>query len=295
MDEKTREVFKEIPQREYLNSFFSYSETIDIYHTILLLSGRYLEEEKEKDNPAISVSVKPNKAYIKPEFEDTQMVFQNKQNLYDFIEKWQEGLEIQGIPQKQSMQSLFLLQMGLYIIREDGEIPDSTVKFEIEDEERLKKSIYISKLLWSYPKEDNNFEKISNTSFLSWFSLITKNYLRKLSEVDSKTLSEDPNAFIDLEYETKVSLNNLFLIIINNFENAEMKTEITNAMYNFEENAILTIRLSLDLSIGPIRKCLILFYIYMSWLFGEVKEIPKEQSYVKVSKLIINSFRSLVN
>ena len=93
--------------------------------------------------------------------------------------------------------------------------------------------------------------------------MITKNYLKKLSEVEVEILTEDQNAFIDLEYETKISLNNLFLIIMNNYQNQEIKSEITQAMYNLEQNSFLTIKLSLELAIGPIRKCLILFYIYM--------------------------------
>jgi hypothetical protein len=75
-----------------------------------------------------------------------------------------------------------------------------------------------------------------------------------MSDLDREILIQDTNSSLDLEYETKISLNNLFLIIINNFDNKEMREEITHSMYHIEYNSFLTIKLSLDLAIVPIRK-----------------------------------------
>lgn len=59
---------------------------------------------------------------------------------------------------------------------------------------------------------------------------------------------------MELEYETKICLNNLFLLIINNIENAEFRKEFICGMYAIEYNSFLTIKLSLDLAIVPIKK-----------------------------------------
>lgn len=160
-----------------------------------------------------------------------------------------------GLPQKQSIYSLYLLQMGLFIIKDSDDFNASEVAFAIEpDEKRIVKSIYISKLLITYPHDKKPTKIITNINFLFSFSQIVKNNLQKMSDLDRETLLQDTNSSLELEYETKISLNNLFLLIINNFENPEMRKEITQSMYHIEYNSFLTIKLSLDLAIVPIRK-----------------------------------------
>jgi hypothetical protein len=88
---------KEVSEREYLNAFFSYNETIDIYHAILLLENAYGNEATK---------------FIDVEIDKITLKFGDKMD--KTIEKAQEGLEILGTAQKQSMYFLFLLQMGLY-------------------------------------------------------------------------------------------------------------------------------------------------------------------------------------
>ena len=77
------------------------------------------------------------------------MIFKDKESLYSFIDKCQEGLELLGTPQKECMLALYLLQMGLYQIENDESYTKNySADFEIKPSEtRLIKSRYISKLL----------------------------------------------------------------------------------------------------------------------------------------------------
>lgn len=151
----------------YINAFFSYNETIDIYYTILLLSGKenhpVLDKntgltQTEGDEDQIPPS--KNKRYLAPKFDNTNMVFKNKESLYWFIDKCQEGLEMDDIPLKESMLALYLLQMGLYSIEGDDSYMKTYISnFDIKPTEtRLIKSRYISKLLWC---NRLNYEKIN--------------------------------------------------------------------------------------------------------------------------------------
>lgn len=79
-------------------------------------------------------------------------------------------------------------------------------------------------------------------------------YLAKMSKVSKEVLNENLNSYVDLEYNTKVCLNNMFLIIINNYESEEFRAEFIQPMYSIEYNSFLMIKLSLDLSIVPIKK-----------------------------------------
>lgn len=216
MEESILNVFREIPQREYLNSFFSYSETIDIYHTVLLLTNGYDEDPPKPAEGGISVTIKQKKNYLSPKIEGINMIFEKEQDLFTYLEQCQEGLEMQGIPQKQSMYSLFLLQMGLYTIESQEEIPSTFIPFSLEDEPRLIKSMYISRLLSLNPRDwedcTTSSKVLTSTNILFCLSNIVKTYIHKLSSLDANELNSDQNAFLDLEYETKISLNNFFLI-----------------------------------------------------------------------------------
>ncbi|CAI2387422.1 unnamed protein product [Moneuplotes crassus] len=295
MEESVLNAFKEISQREYLNSFFSYSETVDIYHTILLLKNQYANTEESPEEGKIGepVTINNKKNYITPKFEGIYMIFETKQVLFTFIEKCQEGLEIHGLPQKQSLYSLFLLQMGLYIIKQDDDLDDSFIPFDIEDETRLVKSMYISRLLTSLSLPPPSLSTASSFHTLLSFSQTLTAYTHKLSTLDTSLLQSDPNSFLDLEFETKVSLNNLFLLIMNNYDSPEMKQEIAKPVYRLERNSFVVIRLSLELPIGPIRKSLIMFYLYMNSLFGDL-EIPPNESeedskgYVKITPRLMD-------
>ena len=96
------------------------------------------------------------------------------------------------------------------------------------------------------------------------FSQITKKYLHRLSKMDRELMNNNSLLSLYIEYETKIiiynkialkfSLNNMFLIIINNIENQEFKNEFISGMYSIEYNSFLTIKLSLDLAIVPIKK-----------------------------------------
>jgi hypothetical protein len=83
--------------------------------------------------------------------------------------------------------------------------------------------------------------------------MLTKIYLQKFAKIDKELLAQDADAYLDLEFDTKISLNNLFLLIIHNYEDDEFKKEISYGMYSIELNSFLTIKLSLDLAIVPIK------------------------------------------
>jgi len=87
--------------------FFSYNESIDIYHCILHLQNAY-------------TSTAP--AYLSVYFEGTQLVLKSRAELFSVLEKCQEGMEMAGKPQQESMYALFLLQMGLFKILADAEL-----------------------------------------------------------------------------------------------------------------------------------------------------------------------------
>lgn len=77
---------------------------------------------------------------------------------------------------------------------------------------------------------------------------------------------------------------------MNNYHHPELRAEITNPIYKIEQNSFLIIKLSLDLPIGPIRKCLLLFYLYLSSLFGPLQPptphpTQKPTSYIRVNFL----------
>ena len=100
---------------------------------------------------------------------------------------------------------------------------------------------------------DNEIPDI-NITCLFHICKITKTYLNKMAKIDRKKLEDDNNFYTDLEFETKICLNNMFLIIINNIDKPDFKNEITQPMYSIEYNSFLMIKLSLDLSIVPIKK-----------------------------------------
>ena len=55
-------------------------------------------------------------------------------------------------------------------------------------------------------------------------------------------------------------------------------------MYSIEYNSFLTIKLSLDLSIVPIKKCLIIFHLYLASLFGNIKPLDADKKYIRLTK-----------
>ena len=121
------DVLKCITTREYINTFFSYNETIDIYHTVDLL--KKLQDKNDENN---------TKSFLQPKFDDINIVFENQLELVSFLDKCIEGLEMIGNPQIHSMYSLYILQMGLFDIKDH--------QFEGK-EARLAKSRFISNLL----------------------------------------------------------------------------------------------------------------------------------------------------
>ena len=60
-----------------------------------------------------------------------------------------------------------------------------------------------------------------------------------------------------------------------------MTREFTDASTLIEDNCFKAIKYSLEIPIIPIRKFLILFYIYLKMLFGETHEIKPEWKNLK--------------
>lgn len=105
-----------------------------------------------------------------------------------------------------------------------------------------------------------------------------------MSKVDKEELAENGDAFLDLEFNLKIALNNLFLLMSSNLENEEFRKEVTYGMYSIEFNSFLTIKLSLDLSIIPIKKCLMIFHTYMVCLFGISTGSITDDKIIKLTK-----------
>ena len=296
--------------RSHINAFFSYNETIDIYHAVALLQGGFQEPESEEGDipqsePKISVKITPRKAYVQPRFEGVEIILQDEQELFRLLDKCQEGLEMAGAAQKQSMYTLFLLQMGLYQLKSSPEFNQysaDAVPFDLaENETRVLKSRYVSALLCTFPREYSknisakNKPKLESTGCLFSFSQIAKSYLQKLAQIDREKLHAETDGFIDLEFEVKISLNNLFLLIANNYEVEEFRDEFTCSMYSIEYNSFLAIKLSLDLPIVPIKKCLIIFYLYLSCLFGPPKALTKEKKFIRLTNNLREHLKSHEN
>lgn len=66
---------KPVPIREYINAFFSYNESIDIYHTINMLKTNLRTNENLE------------KMYISVSFEGTHMQFDTTRDLIRFLDK----------------------------------------------------------------------------------------------------------------------------------------------------------------------------------------------------------------
>lgn len=89
--------------------------------------------------------------------------------------------------------------------------------------------------------------------------------LEKLNQIDRK----DHRGHHDLEMQMRLILNTLLMFMIYNNDDPSVAQEITSSQFiQIEEICMKAVRISLELAIVPIRKFLIVFFIYMRLLFG---------------------------
>lgn len=79
---------------------------------------------------------------------------------------------------------------------------------------------------------------------------------------------ELPNEYVLVEQELRFTLNILLNFLISNIDDESMAREFTDPSTLIEENCFKAIKYSLEIPIVPIRKFLILFYIFLKLLFG---------------------------
>lgn len=70
----------------------------------------------------------------------------------------------------------------------------------------------------------------------------------------------------------RMCLNILLNLLINNMDDKEMIALFISRDSLIEENCFKAIKLSLEIAIVPIRKFLIIFYLYLKLLLGDEPE-----------------------
>jgi hypothetical protein len=72
--------------------------------------------------------------------------------------------------------------------------------------------------------------------------------------------------------ELRISSNILINFLIYNNDDEKVAADFKNLNYQVEDTCLNAIKLSLDTAFVPVRKIILIFYIYMRYLFGEKKE-----------------------
>jgi hypothetical protein len=86
----------------------------------------------------------------------------------------------------------------------------------------------------------------------------------------------------ELEYMIRMILNVVFNMIIYNQDDPSLvEDDLLNPQFLVEEYCFKNIKLSLEMSNVPIRKVLIIFYLFERFLFGEVNTTVKESKNLK--------------
>lgn len=81
----------------------------------------------------------------------------------------------------------------------------------------------------------------------------------------------DTEAHLNVEQELRMILNILLNSILYNLDDESMLSEFINSWNMIEENSFKAIKFSLEIAVVPIRKLLIIFYIYLKVLFEEAQ------------------------
>ena len=86
-----------------------------------------------------------------------------------------------------------------------------------------------------------------------------------------------------LEHELRITLNTLLNFLVYNNEDDTVAHEFTRGQFVcIEEICMRAVKISLELAIVPIRKFLIIFFIYMRLLFGRDTRAPIKE--IKANK-----------
>ena len=81
-----------------------------------------------------------------------------------------------------------------------------------------------------------------------------------------------------------MSLNLLFLVMFFNRDDPVLIQELLNPCNQLESSFFRCVKLSLEIPIIPIKKILMLFYVYLKFLLGVPKEAETKVSEMKYPK-----------
>mmetsp|Transcript_28577 Transcript_28577/g.27568 ORF Transcript_28577/g.27568 Transcript_28577/m.27568 type:complete len:237 (-) Transcript_28577:1115-1825(-) len=145
-------------------------------------------------------------------------------------------------------------------------------QFEFQDELGLNQKILLGN------------QYLNLAGFIQPICMALNDKLGELQMVDLK----QPKTFIHLEQQLRMVLNILFNMIASNQEDESMIKECLDHAFRVEENCFKAIKFSLEISIVPIRKILIIFCIYMKLLFEKAPETKEEWKNLKFTRELLN-------
>jgi len=99
--------------------------------------------------------------------------------------------------------------------------------------------------------------------------ILFHNTIVKMGEVENKGMD---NSNLILELELRIVCNILINFCFYNNHDSNVVQDFTHSDLLIEETCLMAIKLSLDTSFVPVRKIILVFYIYIRYLFGEKKE-----------------------
>jgi len=91
--------------------------------------------------------------------------------------------------------------------------------------------------------------------------------LQELNEIDRN----ECEGHLRLELELRLILNSIFATVMHNLDDEVVIREFLDQSSFIEDNCFKAVKMSLDLAIVPIRKIIIIFYLYLQLLFGPVQ------------------------
>jgi len=110
--------------------------------------------------------------------------------------------------------------------------------------------------------------------------VICQNVYNMLNRLANREKAEESPGDCQLEFEIRLTLNMLFLLIFYNRHEEDFRDQISDPFCNVEGFLLLGIKLSLDIQVIPIKKIAIIMRVYLYILFGEVDKSNKKHSHL---------------
>ncbi|CDW84661.1 UNKNOWN [Stylonychia lemnae] len=188
--------------------------------------------------------LKQNTAQFETQTYDQPLIKDKLINIIETLENRRDGDQY-----SKALQQLYIFSMGQYSVKDTlvEQYPNS----------RLKKVL-----------ANNALNQITS------IQVICQNLNHKMSLMPSIDLSQDKNEpfplRLNLEQETRMLLNILInYILVNINDDPHLSRDVIHENNAIEEMCFRSIKFSLEIPVVPIRKFLILFYLFLRLSFGE--------------------------